>query len=169
MVNYIADNPRRLAAKRANPELFTVVTRREIAPGRACAMIGNRFLLEHPLKRQIQISRHIPPAALQSKKEELLYAAQHGAVPISPCISPGEKEIARALLAVGAPLIVLLENGFPPGYKPPGRYFDACAQGRLLLLAPFPYHRQRRPITRAQCLALNDWAAAVAGATGPRP
>ncbi len=125
-------------------------------------MIGSRHLLDHPLKRQIQISRGVSAAALQQKMEELRYAAEHGAVLVSPCISLGEKAIARAVMDAGRPLIVLLANGFPPCYKPPGRYFDACAEGRLLLLAPFPYQRRRRTITREQCLVLNEWAAAVA-------
>jgi hypothetical protein len=162
MVKYIADNPRRLATKRANPELFTIVHKRQITPKRSCAMIGNRYLLEHPLKRQIQISRSISPKALEAKKAELLYAAEHGAVVVSPCISLGEKEIARAIMDAGRPLIVLLENGFPPCYKPPGRYFDACAEGRLLMLAPFPYQRRKCIITREKCLMLNKWATVVA-------
>ncbi len=161
MTHYIADNPRRLAAKRANPALFTVVAHAEILPGRPCAAIGNRFLLGHPLKRHVQISRRISPSALALLQEELLYAASHGAVLVSPCISPGEKTVARAAMDAGHPLIVLLANGFAPHYKPPGRYFDVCAAGRLLMLAPFPYQRQRQVITREQCLELNDWARAI--------
>lgn len=167
MVAYIADNPRRLATKRANPALFTVVANLEIASGRVCAAIGNRFLLKHPMKQQVQISRRISPEALAARQEELLYAAEHGAVLVSPCISPGEKAIARAALEAERPLIVLLANGFAPHYKPPGRYFDACAAGRLLMLAPFPYQRQRQAITREQCLELNAWAQAVVEALGP--
>ena len=161
MAAYIADNPRRLATKRANPALFTVVADLEIAPGKACAAMGNRFLVRHPLKRQIRISRSISPTELAARQEELLYAAKHGTVLVSPCISPGEKAIARAALEAGRPLIVLIANGFAPHYKPPGRYFDACAAGRLLMLAPFHYHRQRQAITREQCLELNSWAEAI--------
>ncbi len=157
MVNYIADNPRRLAAKRANPALFSVVSDTQVAPGKICPAIGNRFLLRHPLKRQVQISRRISPTELAARQEELLYAAEHGAVLVSPCISPGEKTVARAALDAGRHLIVLLANGFAPRYKPPGRYFDACAAGRLLMLAPFPYQRQRQALTRQQCLELNTW------------
>ena len=129
MANYIADNPRRLAAKRANPGLFTVVADGEIAPGKSCPAIGNRFLLQYPMKHPVQISRRIAPEALVARQEELL--------------------------------IVLLANGFPPLYKPPGRYFDACADGRLLMIAPFPYLRQRKPITREQCLELNSRAQTI--------
>jgi hypothetical protein len=167
MVNYIADNPRRLLAKRAHPELFTVVAEQQIGPEHACPVVGNRYLLQHPLKRQVHISRRISPEALTEQKEELLYAAEHGAVLVSPCISPGEKEIAKAALEAGRPLIVLLENGFAPVYKPVGRYFEACASGRLLMVAPFPYHRQKRAITREQCLALNAWARLIATMDDP--
>jgi len=132
-----------------------------VAPARACPAIGNRFLLDRPVKRQVQVSRSISAEALADLKGELLYAAEHGAVLVSPCISPGEKEIARAALDAGLPLIVLVENGFAPLYKPPGRYFEACAAGRLLMLAPFPYHRERAAITREQCLTLNKWANAI--------
>jgi len=163
MVRYIADNPRRLAMKRANPELFTVVSKLPVAPERSCPAIGNRFLLDRPVKRQVQVSRRISAEELADKKAELLYAAEHGAVLVSPCISPGEKEIAHAALEAGLPLVVLLENGFAPYYKPPGKYFDACAAGHLLMLAPFPHHVDKRTITREQCLTLNDWAHVIAG------
>jgi len=123
---------------------------------------GNRYLLGCPLKRQVQVSRRISPEALAAAKKEFLYAASHGTVLVSPCISPGEKEIAHATLQAGKPLIVLLENGLSPLYKPSGRYFDACAAGRLLMVAPFPYHRDRRAITREQCLTLNTWVQAIA-------
>jgi hypothetical protein len=43
-------------------------------------------------------------------------------------------------------------------YNPSGKYFDACANGRLLMLAPLPYHRKKTTITREQCLMLNGWA-----------
>jgi len=162
MVSYIADNPNRLAVKQANPELFSVVSTQPVAAGLSAAVIGNRYLLCHPLKKVVQVSRSISADALADKKDELLYAASHGAVLVSPCISSGEKEIARAALEAEKPLIVLLENGFPPLYKPPGRYFDACASGRLLMVAPFPYHSRKHTITREQCLTLNQWAKAIA-------
>ena len=161
MVNYIADNPRRLAAKRANPELFTVVSTQPVGRGRSCAAIGNHYLLDRPLKRQVQFSRTVSREELADRKQELLYTAAHGAVLVSPCISSGEKEVARAALDARMPLIVILENGFSPLYKPPGSYFEACAAGRLLMLAPFPYHREKRTITREQCQTLNEWAQAI--------
>ena len=166
MFAYLADNPRRAAVKRLFPNLLH--TRRGIRiPGaeRPVEAIGDIDLLRRPVILQVQCSRRITTEALAKKKAELLAAAQHGAVLVSPCISPGEKEIAMAAFNKGLPLITLLENGFPPLYKPSGKRFDACAAGRLLLIAPWPYHNEQRPITREQCLALNRLAAAIAAAS----
>ena len=161
MFAYVRDNPRRLAVKRLHPDLFQV--RRPLAlPGwPGLEAIGNPFLLDRPNLLQVQCSRRIAPEALAEKKEELLAAARHGAVLVSPCISPGEKEIAAAAFEEGLPLVTILENGFAPLYKPAGKRFDACAAGRLLLLAPWPHHTDTRTITRAQCLALNRLAEEV--------
>ena len=168
MFDYLADNPRRSAVKRLFPELMHV--RREIRlPGvdTPVQAIGNADLLRRPSILQVQCSRRISPEELAEKKATLLAAARHGAVLVSPCISPGEKEIAKAAFDEGLPLITLLENGFPLLYKPSGKRFDACAAGRLLLVAPWPYHNEQRPITREQCLALNRLAAAMAGGLAP--
>ncbi len=69
----------------------------------------------------------------------------------------------------GHPLIAILANGLAPHYKPPGRYFDACAAGKLLMVAPLSCERRKRKITRQECLRLNDWAAAIANDTTMTP
>lgn len=128
------------------------------------AAIGNHWLLERGVRMQVRCHNNTTPENLkliERQKEYFLDRGQKGGVVVSPCISAGEKEIARAVLEAKQPLIVILENGFPPLYKPPGKYFDACAEGLLLMLAPWPYHMERRTITRQQCLALNDMAAAI--------
>ena len=157
---YIRDNPRRLAVRRAHPDYFTRINSICLA-GQSFAAYGNPFLLNRPERLRIQCSRRITPDDLNREESRLLQAAEGGAVLVSPCISPGEKQIARTALDAGMPLIALVENGFAPRYKPPGKYFDACAAGRLLLLAPWPYHADRRAITRQQCLALNQMAADI--------
>lgn len=125
------------------------------------AAIGNRFLLERPMRMQVRCHNNKTEENLRliaRQKEYFLERARRGGVIVSPCISEGEKEIARAALEEGLPLIVILENGFPPMYKPPGIYFEACAKGLLLMLAPWEYHMERRTITREQCLELNEMA-----------
>ena len=166
MRRYVLENPRRLALRRLHPDLFRAI--RDLRVGETdCAALGNPFLVERPELLQVQCSRRIAPEELAARKAEWLAAARHGAVLVSPCISPGEKEVSRAALTEGLPLVVLLENGFAPGWKPPGAWFKACAEGRLLLLAPWPHHADKRPITRAQCLALNALAERICGGEAP--
>lgn len=99
--------------------------------------------------------------ALAALHQEALDEVRAGGVLVSPFISPGEKDIARAALDAGGSVILMKPDGFEPRFKPKGHYFDLCAQGRLLILscAPTP-----APLTRDLCLAMNRWCAAIAGA-----
>ena len=146
--------------------------------------IGNHFLLDSPNKLQVQCSRSLfgyrrvakpgggskiardadgsPIAGFSSpefeeKRDELLAAAKHGAVLVSPCISDGEREIARLAFAAGANLVALRNMGFSPLYKPGGKLFDKTADGKLLLLAPaaWPYQTADKPMTRFDACVLN--------------
>ncbi len=160
MIRYVQQNPLRAMIKREHPDLFRIVRELHFG-GHTFAAIGNHWLLEHPMRMQVRCHNNTTEANLKliaKQKEYFLLQGDKGGVVVSPCISPGEKEIARAALDAQHPLIVILENGFPPLYKPPGKYFDACAKGLLLMLAPWPYHTERRMITREQCLALNNFA-----------
>ena len=145
--------------------------------------IGNRHLLERPL-HQVQCSRRFlayrripkPGGGLKIARDDAgepivesaapeyaerlaaaLAAAAHGAVIISPCISDGERQIAREALKRGLPLVTLQNKGFATLQKPSARHFDACAEGRLLMMAPaaWPYTTQEKPMTRFDATALN--------------
>ena len=195
-IDYLHDNPRRLAEKRANPELFLRVAAVSLPLdggrliGRFEAM-GNLSLLSRPLA-QVQCSRryfayrrvpksgpttarrgasglkiardsegnpiieHADPE-YEAIREGVFAAASHGAVMISPCISDGEREIAREAMNRGIRLVAMRNMGFAPIQKPTGRFFDICAQGRLLLLAPaaWPYSTQEKEMTRFDATALN--------------
>lgn len=162
MVEYLRDNPRRLWLKRNNADFFTI--HRSVAiGGETVATVGNQFLLGYPIKAVVQCSRRIStPDAIRHEVDKYLTLARHGAVLISPCISPAEKAVMRAAYDANHLLIVLMENGFSPLWKPGGRQFDACAEGRLLLVAPWPHHNQRTAITRQQCLRLNELSREIA-------
>jgi len=141
-IRYVLDNPRRLALKQANPQLFTL--RQDVqAGGFRCTTLGNQFLLDYPMKGVIQCSRSLTQAEIDRQKEQYMEEAERGTIFITPAISEGEKQISKALREAGYPLIVLLENGFPketdPHYKyfkPQGVYFETCAMGQLLLIEP---------------------------------
>ena len=154
--------------------------------------IGNLFLLDSPNIIQVQCSRaylaykRVPKPGggrkiardaagvpivekatpeFEEKRDELLDAAKHGAVLISPCISDGEREIARLALAASLPVIALRNMGFSPLYKPGGKLFDKTANGKLLLLAPaaWPYSTSEKPMTRFDACALNRITQLIAG------
>lgn len=168
MKRYVRQNPLRAMVKRSRPGLFHIINNVQFC-GRTYAAVGNIWLIHQAEKLQVRCHNNTYPENLRriaQQKEELLAAGRQGAVLVSPCISAGEKEIATAALQAGVPLIVLLENGFSPLFKPAGRYFEACAAGRLLMLAPWPYHTERRQITRTQCLQLNEMAAELCGRFG---
>ena len=162
MKRYLHDNPRRLWTKRHHPEFFTV--QQDIALGDTpVAVAGNRFLLDHPFKVVVQCSRSIKTEeAILGEVNRYMAMARDGAVLVSPSISPCEKAVMRAAFEAGMREIVLLENGFSPLWKPGGQQFDACARGQMLFVAPWPYHSEKKRITREQCCQLNDLAREIA-------
>ena len=226
MADYIRDNPRRLAEKRANPALFRRVADlaidlpvsgqaqnrpvsghvlRQPGNGLSCASpetakffpahfsaIGNAALLRWPVILQVQCSRadlryrrvrlatggwkilrnaageplvEYASPAFEAKCEDALRCAKNGAALISPCISHGEREIARRAHIAGVRVIALRNKGFSKFEKPNGALFDQCAKGNLLMLAPaaWPYVPGEKPPTRESSLVLNRIAQLIAG------
>lgn len=159
-LDYLKDNPRRLLMKRENPDLFRVQRGLTYA-GLSFSAIGNRFLLDRPIKLQVQCSRSITEADLKTKLATYLHAARQGAVLVSPAISKGEKAIMRTAFEEGLPLIYLQENGFTDLAKPGGKRMEACARGQLLILAPWEHHNEKKTIKRGQCLELNEMARGI--------
>ena len=155
MIRYVKDNPRRLALKRANPDLFRI-HQQTILGGVSCTSLGNMFLADYPRRAVLQCSRRMTQAEIDAKREECLKEAANGTVFISGAISEGEKQISRALREAGYPLVILLTEGFPAPdsphykyYKPQGVYFEACAAGKLLLVQPDKEALERADIVEA--------------------
>ena len=154
MKRYIHDNPRRLALKRANKDLFCIHQNIRIN-NMPCTTMGNMFLADYPLKQVIQCSRRLTQEQIDEHKAQCLVDAEQGHIFITAAISEGEKQIARALRELGFPLIILLHEGFPtpdsPHYryfKPQGIYFEACAAGKLLLIEPKAEMLERADIVK---------------------
>lgn len=154
-IDYLADNPRRLLAKREHPDLFRVRYGHEVA-GMTFAALGNRFLLDRPYKLQVQCSRSLTPADIEAAKARYLAEARQGAVLVSPAISEGEKAVMHAALDARLPLIFLSPNSLTPLSKPGGPFIEACSRGDLLILAPWPDRSATQDLTRAECLTMNS-------------
>ena len=154
---YLHDNPRRLAIRRAHPDYFRVQFDVTIA-GRQYAAIGNRFLLNYPDKQQVQLSRKLTEEQIHDNVEKFLCKAHNGAVLVSPAISDGEAVVMRTALDTRMPLIFLTPWGFNTFSKPGHQYYEACSEGRFLMLAPWPHQNEKIPLTRSMCLELNRMA-----------
>ena len=188
--HYLKTNPYRLAIRRHFPDLFKVSCDLEVDLGEGrtgrFSAIGNHFLLETPVLAQVQCSRSFfayrrdgrgnllkgePPAVETAEfREKWALAsklASTGAALVSPCISEGEREIARRAFEAGFKVITLANKGFSPLYKPGGKFFEICAEGNLLMLAPanWPYQPGEKKMTRADALVLNQLASWIAGST----
>jgi len=152
--------------------------------------IGNHFLLARPIICQIQCSRsffaykrrRLPGGwqicrdsagkpivekstpEFEGKATAAIRAAAKGAVLLSPCISHGEREIARRAFEAGHRVITLQNKGFSPLYKPGGKLFETCAAGNLLMLAPigWPYVPGEKAMTRHEAQVLNRIAQLIA-------
>jgi REP element-mobilizing transposase RayT len=142
MIDYVKDNPRRLWLKKRHPDLFKI-HRRTQTHGLIFTSLGNHFLLDWPDRQMVELSRNTPADEVEQRLAEALAAAQNGAITYTAAISKGEQLIARTLRQQGFPLVILLNDGFPKEgspheryFKPGGVYFEACAEGRLLLLEP---------------------------------
>lgn len=164
-LKYLADNPRRLLMKREHPDLFRVRRGVEFA-GQTFSALGNIFLLQRPTRLQVQCSRRLTDAEIETKTRQCLEMANKGAVLVSPSISKGEKSVMRAAFEKGYPLIYLQENGFSDLAKPGGARMEACARGQLLILAPWEHHNERITISRNQCLSLNEMAKMICETNG---
>lgn len=162
MINYVRDNPRRLWLRRHNPELFRLHRQTEVR-GLTFTSLGNHFLLDWPVRQLVEMSRSASEEQVEERLQEVLAEARSGAVTYTAAISQGEKLIARTLREQGFPLVVLLCDGFPAAdspearyFKPGGPYFEACADGRMLLLEPSEAVFQAPAIVEATNRALHQ-------------
>ena len=169
MIRYVQMNPQRLATKRLMPGFFRVQKGIEIA-GRSYDGVGNVALLHEECYDVVHVRSVWVKAAQRGERKDLrdymnsrVLKARKGVVMVSPFISPQEKQVMQVLLDEQRPFILLADNGFREYYKPSDNLFDACAEGRLLILSPWQYDAGKRHISRADCMALNAMAEEIAG------
>ena len=164
-IRYLDMNPARLATKRLKPGFFCVQHNVEIN-GRTYDAVGNIGVLMEQFRKPVHVrSMWVKDAAehgydqpLKEYKAACLEAASKGTVMVSPFISRDEQEVLHALIHDNRYIIYLSDNGFGNYFKPSDLLFDAVAAGRLLILSPWTYDPDKRTITRAECVALNQMA-----------
>ena len=130
---YINDNPRRLMLKRMHPDLFKLTLAMTIGQYHFNAM-GNLFLLRKPMVA-VHVRRAWTLEQREEYKAECVALAKNGVVLISPFIHPVEKEIRDEALSLGASMIFIRSRAMNERWKPSGKAFDLCVEGRLLVIA----------------------------------
>lgn len=153
LYNYLRDNPRRLAVRLARPEYFRRVNSLTIGSGRYRAY-GNPFLLRCPFKEQVVVHRADTAEVRAARREMWLYTAAGGGVLVSPFISPAEKDIRREADEAGGRFILITNESMGERYKPSGRDFELCEEGRMLIVSA----DIDGDLSRAACLRMNSLA-----------
>ncbi len=154
---YLDDNPRRYLFRKMHPEFFSSPVILTIGEEQYAAF-GNILLLRklHPIP--VIISSKYTEHQLKEFETGWREATREHKALASPFISKAEKSIREEILINGGTIVEILDNGFPEKYKPWGRNFDLCMEGRLLQIAPIAYNTSKTPLSRAKALELNSLA-----------
>ncbi len=134
---YIRENPYRLAIKKANPDNFRRCDCIRIQ-GKLYTGYGNLFLLKNPFRDAVIIHKRYTDEERDELQKKWLHRSYSGGVLVSPFIAQGEKRIREEIEKFGGRVILIVDKPLPPPpYKPAYRDFYRCANGELLILAPF--------------------------------
>ena len=145
MLAYVHDNPRRAIISRALPRLMQRTLHVQIG-GHDYGTFGNLFLLRWPGKVQVQCHRRHPVTRepyenttdYERQHQQWVGAIMQGAtVIVTPGISKGELLMKNECLKYGYPLIHIQKEPITALWKPERTRFEACANGSLLILAPW--------------------------------
>lgn len=152
------DRWERLKAER--PELFEVMYGVDL--GHHCyEALGNVGLLQLPMK-PVHVRMLWNAEDRRNYKNWCILEGRQGTVLVGPFISTDEKQVMRVALKEGLPVVQLLVNGLPDADSLPDELMGACAEGRLLLMAPWPDRDAKLPLTRQECQTLNKMAEELA-------
>ncbi len=158
LFNYIRENPRRLAVRRAYPDFFRRVNGLEIE-GQRFSVYGNLYLLRNPFREQVVVHRADTEQQRKKNRDRWLYAAANGGVLVSPFISPAEKAVRQEAEKLGSKIILIINEAMGERYKPVGHDFELCESGRLLIVSA----QVSKTLTREACLTMNALAAKISG------
>ena len=145
MIAYVHDNPRRALLRRMLPDVMRRCLHVRIG-NRSYGAFGNLFLLRWARKIQVQCHRRHPvtgqpyeeTADYASERQQWERAILEGCtVIVTPGISGGERLMKNECLQQGFPLIHLQKEPIGTFWKPERQRFEACANGSLLILAPW--------------------------------
>ena len=91
----------------------------------------------------------------------MAYYLEQGFVFVSPFISPFERRVLAEIITHGGRAIRLTHVFISERYKPGGRLFDLCCEGRLLELSVASAFVRGAKLDRGACLRMIAVAEAV--------
>ena len=118
--------------------------------------LGNPFLLDAPLLIALQIPAEASSEFIDDLAAKIVTKAERGAVVVGTWMSPGEQTVKKRVAECGGSIVQLLPEGMGRYYKPGGRDFKRCAEGRMLVLSPFAPREAGRTLEKCDKLRF-EW------------
>lgn len=159
--NYISDNPRRRLIAIKHPHLFQRIQCVQIG-NFEMDIYGNFQLLKHPIICPAIVSSRYTPEEKSHWERTWDETIRTQGVLISPFISEAENALMHRAIEEGASVIRIVPDGLPPKFKPQGKFFDLCLEGRCLFIGPARPSRRQHTVSRSECLAYNELARWIA-------
>lgn len=160
--NYIADNPRRYLIKKLYPDYFFHKLQVTVN-GRKCGLFGNIFLLDHPVKSFVKISRiKSRTPDLEAKIKMWEETIRCGGVLVSPFVNPEEKIYRDQAIANCCGIILIVDYCFSDRKKPYKELFDLCSEGRLLIVSTEQFPEPTKSMNYLHAQELNAIASNIA-------
>ena len=163
---YIKLNPARALWKARHPNRFARLANIRhpiLDASHQWDAIGNPLLLSSPFLFHVRLTRKMSLEEHKPAIDAIIEKARSGMIPVSGFLSPGEKEALRRLKAEPlARFIKMRPCALPPKYDPSAEDSRELAADRMLILSGFPQSvADAGAIFRANCLAMNEMAAAI--------
>lgn len=168
MLVYISDNPRRYLVRKSNPGWFRQFFICSQDGKNRYEAYGNWDLLSEFQRVPVKISRKYSETELLSWKKLWHTTILNDGVLVSPFINPKEKKVRDWAIANGGTLVYITYKPFPERFKPQGKMFDLCAEGRLLIVCIPPddkeneYLRDKGRPSYSHCQRMNSIAKEIA-------
>ena len=160
MLAYISDNPRRLLIRKRYPgwfRRFSIVN----AAGERYSAYGNWDLLAECDKNPVKVSSKYSADELRIRKRGWYHTVMNCGVLVSPFISETEKNVRNWAEDHEGNIIYIVNEEFDDRYKPKGKQFELCEEGRMMLVS-VPNLEGEGELTRSHCLRMNNLAERIA-------
>lgn len=133
LLKYISDNPRRHLMRIQHPGWFRKFL---INHGdNTYDAYGNWDLLYEPIREAVKFSKRHSEDEIRKNKRLWHRSILNDGILVSPFIHSNEKKVRDWAMDNGGTLIYITYKPFPERYKPEGKLFDLCAEGRLLIVS----------------------------------